>query len=314
MSALTRLTQFFSKSESKHQIGVSIGPAGLMLCYLNEKNKVSYQELPLEIMAPQKVVNDTDTKTVSTSVTKLLTKNKVSGNCHLVLPASHYQMVQVDKPNVPKDEIVAALKWQVKDLVTIEVDDLIVDYFDVPVLLAGNPKVNVVCASKTFLTAMVGSINQGEIKLSTISTEEFAFLSLLPRQDDAILLVCQQRNAEIVLLIVQNGQLYFHRRLRGFAQISQQSEQELAMGITDSLSLEIQRSTDYFERQLKQSPIKSIQVFIPSDNEQYLVDKLGLNTNILVQLLALPEQYQGQRKYGLAIGASLLSTLEQSDA
>ena len=311
MSLITRLSKFFSKPESKRQLGVSIGPSSLTLCYLDENNETSYQEAALD--ANQNLGDNAAIKNVTDGLTALLTKNSISGNCHVVLSPAYYKIVQVEKPNVPVDEMIGALKWQVNDLVTIAIDDLIIDYFDAPVFSAANPKVNVICASKSFLTLLIATINQDGIKLSTISTEEFAFISLVPKQESPILLVCQQLNAEAVLLIVKKGQLYFYRRLRGFTQLSQQSEQELAMGATESLSLEIQRSIDHFERQLKQSPIKLIQVIVPSAHEQYLVDKLAENTDIPVQLLALPEQNQGQRKHAVAIGAGLLEALEQSN-
>ena len=313
MSLITRLSQLFSKPESKPQLGVAIGCSSINICYLDEKNKISYQEMVLELNSTPKLATDALNKKVVNSLMKLSTEYKFSGNCQIVLPSSHYQLVQVDKPNVPMNEVVAALKWQVRELVSIAVDDMIVDYFDGPTLAGVNAKVNVVCVSKFFLKAIVDSINKNALNLSIISTEVFAFVSLVPKQKDAILLVCQQPNEEIVLLIIKNGVLYFHRRLRGFSQISQQSQQELAMGTVDNLSLEIQRSTDYFERHLKQSPIICIEVIVPMDNEQFLLEKLALNTDISVRLLALPEPHQGQRKYATAIGASLLNNLEQVD-
>ena len=313
MSLITTLSQLFSKPESKHQLGVSIGQSSLIFCYLSENSEITYQDLSLDLNLNQNLSAEAATKAVTDSLIKLSSEHQISASCQLVLPPSHYQIVQIDKPNVPDSEISAALKWQVKDLVTIAVDDMIVDYFDGPTLAGGNAKLNVVCASKSFLSAMVATINQSDINLKTISTEEFAFISLLPKQDDAVLMVCQQPNEEVVLLIVKKGKLYFHRRLRGFAQIDKKSEQELTMGVIDSLSLEIQRSLDYFERQLKQAPIKSIQVIVPMDNENYLIEKLAQNTHIAVQLLDLPEQHQGQRKFAAAIGASLLHTLEQND-
>ena len=312
MSLITPLLQFFSKPESKQQLGIYIGTSSLTLFSFDENNEVIYQGSPLDMPTDQNFGDNAATKYITDSLRELLTKHQASGNCHVVLSPSYYKIVQVDKPSVPLTEMVSALKWQVNDLVTIEVDDMIVDYFDAHTLAGAKPKVNVVCASKSFLTVMLRSIYQDDIKISTISTEEFAFLSLVPKQDEAVLLVCQQPNTEAVLLIIKNGQLYFYRRLRGFAQLSQQSQQELANGTTDNLSIEIQRIIDYFERQLKQSPIKSIQVIVPSDNEQYLADQLALNTDISVKLLALPEQHQGQRKYAVAIGASLLNTLEQA--
>ena len=152
---------------------------------------------------------------------------------------------------------------------------------------------------------MVSTINQSNVELLSITTAEFAFANLLAVQKDACLLVCQQPNEEIVLLIVKNGQLYFHRRLRGFAHIANKSEDELAMNVIDNLSLEIQRSTDYYERQLKQAPIKELKVLLPIALEGFFARKLAENTNVAVSLLTLPKPYHQQREYAAALGAAL---------
>lgn len=311
MSLITTISNLFSKPEPKHQLGMSIGQKAITVCYLSENLEADYQKIELGTDVNQNLSADLTTKTVTAKLAELSSGLQSPSNCQIIIPVSHYQIVQVDKPNVPDAEIAAALKWQIKDLVTIAVEDMIIDYFDGPTL-AGGAKLNVVCASKAFLTELVGALTDDNIHLKKISTEEFAFASLVEKQDTAVLLVCQQPNEEIMLMIVKKGKVYFHRRLRGFAQIEKQSEQELTMGTIDSLSLEIQRSTDYFERQLKQAPIKAIQVIVPMDNENILVGKLAQNTHIPVQLLALPELHQNQRKHAAAIGATMLDNLENN--
>jgi MSHA biogenesis protein MshI len=225
---------------------------------------------------------------------------------------SFSQVVQIDRPNVPTEEINAALKWQVKDLVSIPPDNMVVDYFDGPKLSGGVEKLNVVCAPKNELIDLVTTLSNEDIAVSTITIEEFAFASLLPIQQEAVLMICQQPNEEISLLIIKNGQLFFSRRLRGFAQIASKSEDELCMGIVDSLSLEIQRSTDYFERQLKQAPIKAIEVLVPINNEAFLARKLAENTNVEVSLFSMPEGSENRRECAAAIGATQLNFMEAS--
>jgi MSHA biogenesis protein MshI len=211
----------------------------------------------------------------------------------------------VDKPNVPESEICAALKWQIKDLVTFTPDDMVLDYFDGPVLSGGGEKINVVCAVASELRNIVSATNKGNMILQSITTQEFAFSQLVAIQNDACLLVCQEPGEEIVILIVKQGQLYFHRRLRGFLHIAEKSDEELASNIIDNLSLEIQRSTDYFERQLKQAPIKELKVLIPIKSEAFFARKLAENTNVPVTLLALPEPYHEQREYAVALSAAI---------
>ena len=229
----------------------------------------------------------------------------LAGQCHIVLNAQQSQIVQVDKPSVPAAEINGALKWQIKDLVSISPENMVLDYFDGPTLAGGKDKINVVCSSVNDLKKIVTAANQGEMDVTSITIAEFAFANLLPVQNDACLLVCQQPNEEIVLLIVKQGKLYFHRRLRGFSQIGSKTEDELSMTVIDNLSLEIQRSSDYFERQLKQASIRNIKVLLPISSEGFFARKLSENSHIPVTLLDLPQAYKEQREYAAAIGATM---------
>ena len=163
---------------------------------------------------------------------------------------------------------------------------------------------------KRQLKKLVDGLFENNISLTGITIEEFAFAKLIEVKDDATLLVCQQPNEEILILIVTKGQLFFHRRLRGFSQIAKKSEQELEMGAVDSLSLEIQRSTDYFERQMKQAPIKEISILLPMENEAFIARKLAENTNVSVSLFELPGPFSNQRSAACSIGAMLMASEE----
>ncbi|QOL26739.1 hypothetical protein LP316_05420 [Thalassotalea sp. LPB0316] len=280
----------FSKNQSTHQLGVSLTKKGVAYCHIAERNIQDAQRL--------KLVGDDVVKSLNVLSSSL----GLSGECRLILAPSQYHMVQIERPNVSEDEINQALKWQVKELVNIPPDDMIVDYFDGPELIGSAPKLNVVVAAKSELSSYVNELHQEDITISAISTEEFAFAQLLPPQDDAHLLLVQQPDEELVILIVKQGQMFFHRRLRGFSEIAQKSQDELAFGIIDSISLEIQRSTDYFERQLKQAPIKTIKVLIPNENESFIARKLSENTNVAVELFTLPEPFVNYREYAVTLG------------
>ena len=296
MPLIKTLKQFFEKKESNNQLGVSLRQDALSFCYLPEHSANIQQEIP--------VVDNNYLPALSA----ISTSFSIKGDAHLVLAAQFYQIVQLDKPQVPETEIRAALKWQVKDLVTFPPADMVLDYFDAPVLANGPKKINVVCARHSVLAEMVAQLSANALKLKTIITEEFAFSCLLPVRDDACLLVCQQPGEEILLLIVKQKQIYFHRRLRGFSQISKRSETELQAGVIDALSLEIQRSTDFFERQLKQAPIKNIHLILPIPQEAFLAEKLDENTNVPVSLLALPEQNTMPREFAAAMGAVIFNS------
>lgn len=297
MSIITRIKGIFSKPKSSDFIGIALRQHSIAFFAKKEtENKcdsVEVKALPL--------VN---------TLKELVSEQALKGRCNIVLSNAHSQIVQVERPKVPDTEINAALKWQIKDLVNIAPDNMVVDYFDGPTLAGGMEKVNVVCAAKNDLAELVTTLSTDDLSVESITTEEFAFASLLPIQQDAVLLVCQQPNEEINLLIIKNGQLFFSRRLRGFVQISKKSEDELMMGVIDSLSLEIQRSTDYFERQLKQAPIKTIEVLVPIANEAFLARKLAENTNVEVKLFTMPDSFDNERKQAVAIAATQLNFME----
>ena len=299
MSIITRIKTIFSKAKSADLIGVALRQHSIS--YFIKKSNDNQCD-----------IIDNKAYSIVQSLKHLMQTESLSGLCHLVLSNVHSQIVQVDKPNVPDSEINAALKWQIKDLVSIAPENMVLDYFDGPTLAGGHEKVNVVCVAKNDLIEFITILNDKGLDIESITTEEFAFASLLPVQEDATLLVCQQPNEEINLLIVKNGQLFFSRRLRGFSQIANKSEDELAMSVIDTLSLEIQRSTDYFERQLKQAPIKTIEILLPVKTEAFLARKLAENTNVEVTLFTMPPTLESLRGSAAAIGATQLNFMELS--
>jgi len=320
MSLLTKISKLFSKKQNNKLVGIALQQQGISLCSISasDKNEIDAKAIVVDGSTAQEISSlNSDTASVifqqqkvvnsefSNQLMQLQEDVELSGHAHLVLNDQQTQIVQVDKPNVPKAEICGALKWQIKDLVTISPDNMVLDYFDAPVLASSKDKINVVCASLSELKTLVSTINQNDVKLISITTQEFAFANLLAVQKDACLLVCQQPNEEIVLLIVKEGQLHFHRRLRGFSQIASKSEDELASSVVDNLSLEIQRSTDYYERQLKQAPIKELKVLLPIALEGFFARKLAENTNVAVSLLSLPSPYEQRREYAAVIGVLL---------
>ena len=297
MSIITRIKSIFSKPKSTDSIGIALRQHSIAFFARNvSANKCESAEVKAQPLV--------------TTLKNMVSEHALQGQCHIVLSNVQSQIVQVDRPSVPDTEINAALKWQIKDLVNIAPDNMVLDYFDGPTLAGGVEKVNVVCAPKNDLVELVSTLSTDDLSVATITTEEFAFASLIPVQQDAVLLVCQQPNEEINLLIIKNGQLFFSRRLRGFSQIAMKNEDELSMSVVDTLSLEIQRSTDYFERQLKQAPIKTIEVLVPMDNEAFLARKLAENTNVEVKLFAMPDTFENQREKAVAIAATQLNFME----
>jgi len=293
MPLITKLSQLFSKAESQQYLGITLRQKEIGICCLPDETPANFQRLALIPHGEKE------------HLARLTEQPEIHGQATLVLSTNQYQIVQVDKPNIPEDEILSALTWKIKDLVPYSPEDMILDYFDGPQLIGASQKINVVCSSKTILQPMVAALSTSNIHLKKIITEEFAFARLLPIDENACLFVCQQPSEEIIIMIVKQGKIHFHRRLRGFANIADENEETLTMGTIDRLSLEIQRSTDYFERQLKQAPIKVIKILVPIEAESFLARKLAENTHIALEIFNLPAPYQEQREHAATLGAIL---------
>ena len=181
-----------------------------------------------------------------------------------MLAADFYQLVQLDKPELSEEEMLQALPWQVKDLVSISPEDIIADYIDLPVHSAQQAKINVVVASLSWLKQLVQQVTQSGQQLLTIQPEEWLALRLVKPTTSATMLVIHQPEQEVLIQIVREGILYFSRRTRGLGRMHLYSESELRNGELDRLQLELQRSMDYFESQLKQPPVRDIRLLMPN--------------------------------------------------
>jgi MSHA biogenesis protein MshI len=202
--------------------------------------------------------------------------------CHIVFAACKYQIQQVDKPQVTDDELGQALVWTVKDLLPHQ-EEIVVDYFELPAQSAGTNNVNVVAILKSEIEAITDGVIEAGLDLKSIGILELVVTDMLEQSDDAVLTLVQEPGQDICLNIVKNGNVYFTRRLRGYENLSTFSEQELQMGVGDNLSVEIQRSMDYFESQLRQAPVKKILLSIESQHLQKLSELMQQLTFVNVE-------------------------------
>ena len=190
----------------------------------------------------------------------VLAKLTAGSYLHLILAPEFYQLVQLDKPALNDVELLQALPWQVKDLVTIPAEDMITDYIDLPGYNTQQAKINVVVARQSWLRQVVHCVSQADIQLSSIQPEEWLAHHLIPASRQPCMLIIHQPEQEVLLQIVQDGQLYFSRRTRSLSKLHLLRVDDLQGDMVERLLLELQRSMDYFESQLKQPPVRDIRV------------------------------------------------------
>lgn len=177
--------------------------------------------------------------------------------CLVVVGGSNYELVTIDRPAVPDDELALALPWAVQDLTRRPAAKLVTDYFQMASQPSGHDKLNVVCSDSDQLQPLVDALLQLEVSLTSISIEELALACQLP-SDQPRALLFQVPGDEMLLLLVHEGKLHLARRLRGYHEIHSTPLEQWGAPLIDTLAVELQRSMDYFESQLRQPPVKEV--------------------------------------------------------
>lgn len=215
---------------------------------------------------------------------KMIAKHHLqAASCHVVLSNQLYQLLQIDKPNVPDDEVASSLPFIAKEFINEAIDTVVFDYFSVP----NQNKINLVYCQKNVVQLIVAATQQAELELITIGIEELATANLFnsaanEERKSTQMLITQQDHQEINLTIMHDNQLYFSRRLRGFSGLRDLQEQQLDSALLDNFSLEIQRSADFAVSQLKLPEVKVINLALPSAILESLITRLQLNFTIPV--------------------------------
>lgn len=222
----------------------------------------------------------------------MLAKVSKSMALTLIIPPAMYQIIQLEKPAIAEQELVTALPWQIKDLTDIDLEEMVLDYIDLPAAPGQPDKINVVVSIKTQLQELVALVNRDKLNLQRILIEEWLIHELVDYADHAALVLMHQPDQDVLLQVIRQGQLQFSRRLRGFSRLHQYSESELQQGVFDNLLLEIQRSMDYIESQLKLPPVRSIHLLCSGAERPDLVPLFHQAGFSQVQALQLKPQLQ----------------------
>ncbi|WP_390614977.1 MSHA biogenesis protein MshI [Maricurvus nonylphenolicus] len=177
--------------------------------------------------------------------------------CNVVLPPHEYNLLLVEAPNVPAEEMREAVRWRIKDLVTTPLDQTLIDIFHLPKdsSRSGTPMLYVVTTPSETVMETIRLIEDANLTLQYIDVTELALRNLAESVAD------DQRGLALVKLQQGRGSLSLLRH--GSLYLSRQFELPYNGGLLDDLPedqlvLELQRSLDYYERQMGQAPPSAI--------------------------------------------------------
>ena len=174
---------------------------------------------------------------------------------HILLTGSEYEVVLADAAEVAAAELREAMRWKVKDLISIPLEQAAIDVFPLPEdgVRSGKKMAYVVATKKDLVKSYIDLIEETGLKLASIDIEEMALrnLSLYKSEGEesrGVALIHLGENSGSVSLY-RNGNLYLSRR---FALNYGAGLLDDIPG--DQLALEVQRSLDYYERQMGMVP------------------------------------------------------------
>lgn len=230
---------------------------------------------------------------------------------NLVLSQDQYQIFQAERPPVEASELAEAIRWKLGELLDYPANEAVIDTFPFPddATRDRGQLINAVCAHQDLIRGHVDLVSEAGLELNRIDVAELALRNLLayadPEGRGAALLYLSENHGHMVFC--RGNMLYMARRIEvSLDQLRDATTQEQAV---QALALEMQRSLDYFESQLRQVPPGRIQV---AGHPEALPLAGMLTTNVTAdvvdfdwQAVAGDEASGIEPRAGLALGALL---------
>ena len=180
---------------------------------------------------------------------------------NLVLPPDAYALLLLDPPDVPPAELKDAIRWQVRELVSFNVDDAILDVFAFPEEAAkGRKTCFVAVAERRMLQPQVDAFRDSRLELRSIDITELALRNLIPDECEEPVAVLYAHGQTGVIAVLKAGRLFLSRRIELQALIHDRS--------IDLVLLQLQRSMDYFDSQLGQGVVNTVLSCRPAEFER----------------------------------------------
>lgn len=242
--------------------------------------------------------------------------------CNLVLNIDQYQLLQVDKPNVPESEIQNALGWTVKGLIDFQISDATVRGIEVPTdpqQPNRSPSMLAICAKNTLLAEITNRMMDAGFSLKSIDVQVLAqrnIASLLEQGERVVVLVSFLVKGCLITFSAK-GELYHARFVELDRGYLYDQQGDLLASNLERLALELQRSLDSFDRQFPYLSVQRV-IICPDKNSAKLVEDLKkalylpVETFDLAEIVELPKgkDFSSLDKQSMllaALGAALRS-------
>jgi MSHA biogenesis protein MshI len=239
--------------------------------------------------------------------------------CSTVLSGGEYQMLTVDAPNVPQDELKTAVRWRLKDMLDFHVDDATIDVLDIPVdsnAASRGHSMFAIASRNALIQSRQTLFSEAKLQLAVIDIPEMAqrnISALLETEGRGLAMLSFDADGGL-LTITYKAELYLSRRIDVTVEQLMEADAERLQNFFDKITLELQRSLDHFDRQFNY--VNVIKLMLAPTGTQGLHEYLAANLYMPVEAMTLDDVFDlskvpalqdaaQQQRFFLTLGAAL---------
>ena len=270
--------------------------------------RIVVEEAPLGFADPvlKKIISEFDLRGVPVSA---------------VIGASDYQIAQVQLPEVPRAELRAAARYSVRDAFDFPIDNATLDVFELPAEANSGAKRTcfAIATRGDAVQTITNTLERQFRRFDVIDIPELCqrnLAALLPQDAKGVaFLLIRDEFAQLVL--TRNGMLYVTRRfdfgMRGELNGDADAEASELPLDPQMLSLELQRSLDYYESHFDEGAIADLFIAPAGTRANLMAAELGASTGLRISMFNMFDlvdvSYSAEIPDGwlpcMAIGAAL---------
>lgn len=207
-----------------------------------------------------------------------------------VLPLGDYQILLIEAPVVPEDELKTAIRWKIKDALNFHVDDATVDVLKIPKHgVERTQSLYAIAANNQTIKHRIELFERAKQNLKVIDVHETAQrnVACLFEKDDSVVVLLVIDGQGGLLTFTAAGELYLSRRIEVSSGQLREVDESLLQQVFNRIELELQRSLDYFDRQ--HNHLRVSLVLVCAVNQTRLVEFLGEMLDVQVTALDLAQ-------------------------
>jgi MSHA biogenesis protein MshI len=238
-----------------------------------------------------------------------------------LLKARDYQLLSVDAPNVPPDELKTAIRWRLKDMLDFHIDNATIDVLDVPLNKNASVRTHsmyAVAVHNQIIEQRQALFLQLKLPLAVIDVPEMAQRNIsvfLEPEGRGVALLSFDTDGGL-LTVTYSSELYLSRRIDATLMQVLESDPKQREACFSRIALELQRSLDHFDRQYHFISLTKIMLAPLADEDCGLQGYLAANLYLPVENLDLTsildfsrapalQSLARQQQYFMTLGAAL---------